>query len=125
MKKLFTLLALALSFTAISASAASIENEADYRINGSSRTVERVSANSTDVYNVTFIGGEPAEVFLVGDGDTDLDLFIYDENGNLIDSDTDNTDVCLCEWTPRWTGRFTIKIRNYGSVYNEYTMLIE
>jgi hypothetical protein len=87
--------------------------------------VERVSANSTDVYNVTFIGGEPAEVFVVGDGDTDLDLFIYDENGNLIDSDTDNTDVCLCEWTPRWTGRFTIKIRNYGSVYNEYTMLIE
>lgn len=125
MKKLFTLLALALSFTAISASAASIENEADYRINGSSCTVERVSANSTDVYNVTFIGGEPAEVFVVGDGDTDLDLFIYDENGNLIDSDTDNTDVCLCEWTPRWTGRFTIKIRNYGSVYNEYTMLIE
>ena len=51
--------------------------------------------------------------------------FVYDENGNLIDSDTDSTDVCVCSWTPRWTGYFSIKIRNYGNVRNYYTMFIE
>ena len=45
---------------------------------------------------------------------------IYDENGNLIDSDTDSTDECLCTFTPRWTGQFKIKIKNRGNVYNEY-----
>lgn len=56
--------------------------------------------------------------------ETDLDLYIYDENGNLIDSDIDNTDICVCTWTPRWTGRFKIKIVNRGSVYNNYRLMI-
>ena len=67
-----------------------------------------------------FRSGQEAWVYVSGDGDTDLDLYIYDENGNLIDSDTDSTDECLCTFTPRWTGQFKIKIKNYGNVYNEY-----
>ncbi len=86
---------------------------------------DRVIANTTDVYNVTFRGGESAIVMVIGDGDTDLDLYIYDENGNLIDSDLDMTDNCVCTFTPRWTGNFTIKIKNRGSVYNNYVMYCE
>ena len=51
-----------------------------------------------------------------------LGYHFYDENGNLIDSDTDNTDQCVCTFTPRWTGRFTIRIKNLGRVYNRYTL---
>jgi len=93
-------------------------------ISGSSKTVERVSANSTDSYIVKFWGNEKAEVIVIGDGDTDLDLYIYDSNDNLIVCDTDYTDDCYCTWTPAWTGSFTIKIRNRGDVYNEYTMYV-
>ena len=79
-----------------------------------------VSAYDTDVFRITFRGGVRAEVTVVGDGDTDLDLHVYDENGNLIDSDTDVTDIAYCSWTPRWTGTFRIEVKNWGRVYNEY-----
>ncbi len=100
------------------------ERHNDGPISGSSKTVERVSANSTDRYVVKFWGDEKAEVIVIGDGDTDLDLYIYDSNDNLIVSDIDYTDDCYCTWTPAWTGSFTIKIKNRGDVYNEYTMYI-
>lgn len=59
-------------------------------------------------------------VIVNGDGDTDLDLYVYDENGNLMGKDIDYSDYCVVSWTPRWTGPFTIKIKNRGSVYNRY-----
>lgn len=75
-----------------------------------------------DIYEVVFEGGETAQVVVNGDGDTDLDLFITDENGHDICSDADPTDIMICEFTPKWTGQFTIKIKNLGSVYNAYTL---
>lgn len=84
---------------------------------------ERVEARATDIYHVRFYGGELAEVLVTGDGDTDLDLFVYDEFGNLIASDTDLTDVCLAQWVPRWTGTFRIEVKNHGGVYNRYHII--
>ena len=81
-----------------------------------------VRANGSDVYNISFRAGELAIVTVIGDGDTDLDLYVYDNNGNLIDSDTDYTDNCVCTWTPRWTGNFRIKVVNRGRVYNNYIL---
>jgi hypothetical protein len=83
---------------------------------------DRVLAHSTDVYTITFRGREPAEVLVRGDGDTDLDLYVYDENGNFIASDTDLTDICYARWSPIWTGPFTVRIVNLGNVYNEYLL---
>jgi hypothetical protein len=80
----------------------------------------RVDARSTNIYNVPFEGGAPALFTVRGDGDTDLDLYVYDENGNLICSDTDYTDQLVCSWSPRWTGMFRIEVRNLGNVYNRY-----
>ena len=34
----------------------------------------------------------------------------------------DYTDTCYCSWTPKWTGAFTIKIKNRGGVCNYYTL---
>lgn len=93
------------------------------RVGGPATDYDRVEARSYVQYYITFRGGEFAEVAVVGDGDTDLDLYIYDENGNLIDSDIDYTDACYCSFVPSWTGSFRVKIVNRGSVYNRYTLI--
>ena len=84
---------------------------------------EIVKAGQTDRYQICFNANEPARLVVKGDGDTDLDLYVYDENGNLIDSDTDGTDTCVASWNPRWTGNFAIRVVNRGNVYNRYTLL--
>jgi len=86
---------------------------------GTMRTVVR--SRSVDNFRVTFRGGEPARVYARGDGDSDLDLFVYDENGNRVCADTDSNDEMLCAFTPSWTGSFTIRVRNLG-VANEYVI---
>jgi len=82
--------------------------------------VHRVEAYSTDRFQVSFFGDQDAAVIISGDGDTDLDLYVYDENGNLIGSDTDSSDDCVVRFHPRWTGSFRIEVRNLGRVYNQY-----
>ena len=123
MKKLFTIIAMASAiFTANTAFASTAETEAQGSDNAS--TTERVSAHSTDEYEVYFKAGREVCVIVVGDTDTDLDLYVYDENGNLIDKDIDESDLCVCSWTPKWSGEFTIQVKNLGSVYNEYVISV-
>ena len=56
-------------------------------------------------------------------GDTDVDLVVYDSNGNRICSSTRGGDREYCRWTPAWTGEFTVRVSNYGRVYNAVTMV--
>jgi hypothetical protein len=89
---------------------------------GAIRHRDQVRGRTIDTYTVEFRGGEVARVGLEGDHSSDLDLYVYDQNGNLIVSDTDDTDLCLVQWTPRWTGPFQIKIVNNGQVSNVYDL---
>lgn len=91
-------------------------------VGGPKQTVDRIDAYSTKSYAAMFRAGEQAVIILVGDGDTDLDLYVYDENGNLIAEDEDSTDRCVVTFRPRWTGWFTIKVVNRGCVFNEFVM---
>jgi len=89
---------------------------------GPKRAASSVNARATDVYRIQFRGGELASVFVSGDGDTDLDLYVYDSSGNLVGKDDDYTDDCLVMWRPRYAETFTIHIRNRGNVYNQYVL---
>ncbi len=91
-------------------------------VGGPKYAESRVYGKDYVFYEVKFWANELAEVVVIGDGDNDLDLYIYDQNGNLIASDTDYTDQCICRWVPSWTGAFTIKIVNRGIVYSNYAI---
>ena len=73
-------------------------------------------------YELKFWANELAEIIVIGDGDNDLDLYVYDNNGNLVASDTDYTDQCVCRWVPIWTGAFRIRIVNRGAIYSNYAI---
>lgn len=91
-------------------------------VGGPKYSSTNVKANGTDVYHISFRAEQTAIVTVIGDGDTDLDLYVYDENGNLIVKDVDYSDDCVVSFVPKWTGVFTIKIVNRGNVYNNYVM---
>jgi len=61
-------------------------------------------------------------LFVRGDRNSDLDLYVYDENGFLVAKDDDDTDDCRVRFTPRWTGSFTIKVVNLGHYANTYVI---
>ena len=84
--------------------------------------IDRVEAGSTDVYDLVFVGGDEATVFVEGDGRTDLDLYVLDALGNEICMHADDTDVMSCSWAPASTGEFQVEIENLGEVDNEYAL---
>ena len=116
------LLSASLTLAPIAANPSSSLDAAPGRVGGPGEINTRVEAHDTDSYEIRFYGDEVAQIIVRGDGDTDLDLFVYDENGNLVASDTDSTDVCVVTWTPRWTGNFRVRVKNLGRVYNRYTL---
>ena len=85
-------------------------------------SLDMINAYSTDTYKIRFKENQKAIVHVNGVGLTDIDLYIYDSNDNLITSDTSDSDNCECTWIPKWTGIFTIRIKNRGSMYNLYYM---
>ena len=84
---------------------------------------DRVEANSSLTYTLIFRAGEPAAISVSGDKDTDLDLFVYDMNDNLVASDTDLTDQCITAWVPMKTQQYRVVIENLGNVWNAYNMI--
>lgn len=93
------------------------------RVSGPGRDTGFVRANSTTYYNVSFRGGERAAVYANGPGITDLDMYVYDQNGNTICRDIDYSDNMSCFWTPRWTGPFRIEVRNLGGTGVSFNMV--
>lgn len=58
-----------------------------------------------------------------GDGDTDLDFWVYDDSGREVHSDTDSTDITFATLNSgRGNGscvEFQLRIHNFGEVYNQ------
>lgn len=89
------------------------------------QTLERyVDAEDITIDVIVMKGNELAEVLVYGDGDNDLDLFVFDENQNVVASDDDYTDKCYVSFTPSKTARYAIVVKNWGeSVYSNYILM--
>jgi hypothetical protein len=77
---------------------------------------------STVSYSINFRANQLAEVQVLGDGSTDLDLYIIDQNGNIIAADESYDVDCYVRWVPAWTGPFTVIVKNQGRYRNSYVI---
>lgn len=92
------------------------------RVGGVSRTEHIIRGGAEYSVTHTFRGGEPAGVAIRGDGDTDLDLFIYDASGKRLCGADGPLDEEICRWRPADTSEFRIVIKNLGGVSNSYRL---
>src|SRR5262245_50536513 len=92
------------------------------RAGGPCAWVNRVPAGYEHYYVETYNAGVAAHLKLKGDGDTDLDLFVFDDQGRVVAQGTGLTDEEAVTFTPRVTGQYKIVVRNLGGVWNEYRL---
>jgi hypothetical protein len=93
------------------------------RIGGAVTWQSGLPAGAIDVWEIPFYGNSYAEIAVIGDGDTDLDLVLTDENGNVICYDVTLSDQIYCDFVPAWDGYFYVTVENTGPVRNTYYLL--
>lgn len=76
-----------------------------------------------DHWRMPLFGEIPAEIGLIGDGDTALSLTVTDEGGFSVCALAASLEPGLCRFTPARNGFFTITIRNFGDARNSYRLL--
>lgn len=78
-----------------------------------------------------FYAGEYARVTIEGDGDTDLDLYVYDQYGRLVAcDDTYADDDGSVEFYVPYNSRtakptYSIVVVNRGRIFNDYRIWLE
>ena len=115
MKKITVMLALAIVFT-FNAIAPAFGGA----IGGKQSGTYVIAPYTTHTFQIAFRGGEYASVAVIGDGSTDLDVFIQDAWGRPVDSRNDYTDFCVDVWYVRSAAFYTVTIVNRGGRYNSY-----
>lgn len=110
------------SFTQASFTETAQTNSPAGRVYGAANVSRRVSAHSTYTDQILFRGNQRAEVVIEGDGDCDLDLYVYNPEGVLVAKDDDDTDYCYVSWVPNYTKSYRIVVMNRGSVYADYQL---
>ena len=95
---------------------------------GPRRWTRVVKKQSEVVYKIVFVAEakDPnkkyAEFAVIGDGSTDIDIYVLDADGKEVASDTSPSDLAHVRWVPDKTQEYTIKVRNLGNQDNTCTM---
>jgi hypothetical protein len=76
-------------------------------------------------YTVTCYGGENTTFRVNGNGNSDLDIYVYDTKGNLIASDESRSDQCELTFLAYRTVPFVFKIVNRGNWSNNFYATID
>jgi hypothetical protein len=69
--------------------------------------------------SLKFKGGVRALVVVTGRLQTDADLYVYDDSGNVVAWDDRPSGAGAAEWLPERTSGFTLEIRNSGPNLDE------
>ena len=90
------------------------------RVEGPHVATSVIRGGATNMAPLQFEGGGLAVVGISGDGATDLDLFVLDEDGKRVCAAEGDSDDEICRFTPRATATYRIEIRNLGKIANQY-----
>lgn len=77
--------------------------------------IDRLDDNGEERLHFTLQKGMTYAIVGVCDEDcSDIDLELYDENGNSISADYSSDDYPIVEVTPAWTGQFSLDVDMYS-----------
>ena len=77
--------------------------------------IDSLDDDAEDSFTLTLRADREYAIVGACDNDcSDMDFWLYDENDNLIDSDTSTDDVPVVRVTPRWSGQFRIRVKMYA-----------
>ncbi|MFN4194124.1 MAG: hypothetical protein ACK4FR_14425 [Tabrizicola sp.] len=82
-----------------------------------------LAGGQSDIWRIALPGDVPAELGLIGDGDTSLSLTVTDETGNAVCAVPAQTDPALCRFTPARNGFFSVAVANSGPARNSYRLI--
>ena len=132
------LMTAALSFFSLQPASASVAG-AQYNANVLFRTLKGLGWNvresfsygllahgESQIIRTTLHAGNTYKIVAAGCEDAyDVDVAVFDENGNLIDSDHDTSRLAVADITPTWSGTFYIKVTMYDSTPNGAHFIVQ
>ena len=83
----------------------------------------RLGSSRAHSYEFTFAGKARASVAIVGDGETDLDIEVFDSHGKHIATSELPGDHESLSWVPKSASIYRVEIRNNGTTSNDYTLI--
>lgn len=86
--------------------------------------VSMASPNSSRYFSYNAYQGEVFEAFLSGDGDTDLDLIITNQNHRTVCASRSSSDDEYCRIRSVNGGTYTIEVRNLGDDANIFRVAV-
>ncbi len=84
----------------------------------------RVDAYDTNFHTFYVEPDTRTTIRITGDGDTDLDAYVKDEEGDVIVEDLRTTTDGYLTFFSRYGGLYTVTVDNTGHVYNRYKLEI-
>lgn len=91
-------------------------------MNGPRKHESSVKAKDSNSYEISFAGGYYAEIMVVGDAGTDIDLRVFDNKGKLVVNGTNIMCTSHVYWKPGKSEMYTIKVVNKGDKAGHYVL---
>jgi hypothetical protein len=90
---------------------------------GVRRSQSALPPGGTEVWTVAFFGRAPAELAVLGNGQSTLTITVADASGQTPCATTAAADRIYCRFTPLDNGSFTITVTNPGKAVDAYMLI--
>ena len=87
------------------------------------RSTSAIAPGGTDTWTLAFFGESPAELAILGNGQSTLSIIVADENGLSVCTTTGADDRLYCRFTPLENGDFTVTVTNSGKAVEAYQLI--
>lgn len=86
------------------------------------QAVSALAVGGTDSWTLDFFGASPAELAVLGNGQSALTIAVTDEGGAPVCAQA-GTDRLYCRFVPKENGAFTVTVTNTGSAAEAYRLI--